>query len=322
MDYDFFAPSTARTVPPAAPAAPTGQVTDDERALLLGAQFRSSQAMGTPVGYGIGRRLGFWDSVRAGAQLAGTCGRVVVAEPWILAVSLVVLLGSGVIAVGYVLAAGGLPEEGTVGSLVLAPLVLILYAVGTVGSAVVVSGASASLDGRPADLGAAWAKAMRHLPDLVALGAVFAVQRMVTGLLRNNRLGAILANVLDRLWDFATYLAVPVVLFEDAGPIRAIRRSGELVASRWGSQLTAQGVIGVFLFVCSLPAYLLAFATAVYVSVPLGVVLAGLTVLAVITLSSALSGVLSAAMYRFATTGLVAPGFTEADLRLVLSRRD
>jgi hypothetical protein len=38
--------------------------------------------------------------------------------------------------------------------------------------------------------------------------------------------------------------------------------------------------------------------------------------------SATLSGVLAAAMYRFTTTGLLAGGFTEADLRLVLSRRD
>jgi hypothetical protein len=44
-------------------------------------------------------------------------------------------------------------------------------------------------------------------------------------------------------------------------------------------------------------------------------------VLAAIAVSSALNGILAAAMYRFATTGLLAPGFNESDMWSVFAGR-
>jgi hypothetical protein len=46
-----------------------------------------------------------------------------------------------------------------------------------------------------------------------------------------------------------------------------------------------------------------------------------LTLLGQTVIGAALTGVLSAALYRFATTGLVAPGFNEAEMWAVFSRR-
>ena len=43
--------------------------------------------------------------------------------------------------------------------------------------------------------------------------------------------------------------------------------------------------------------------------------------LAAIAVSTALNGILSAAMYRFATTGMLAPGFDEADMWSVFAGR-
>ncbi|HEY5454113.1 MAG TPA: hypothetical protein VIJ96_01455 [Acidothermaceae bacterium] len=53
----------------------------------------------------------------------------------------------------------------------------------------------------------------------------------------------------------------------------------------------------------------------------LGIALLVVILLAAIAVSSALKGILSAALYRFATTGMLAPGLDEADMWSVFARR-
>jgi ABC-type thiamin/hydroxymethylpyrimidine transport system permease subunit len=86
-------------------------------------------------------------------------------------------------------------------------------------------------------------------------------------------------------------------------------------------QLTANAAIGIALFVYSLPFLAVGFlAVAVGWVIP-GIAIMALTLLGQTVIGAALTGVLSAALYRFATTGLVAPGFNEAEMWAVFSRR-
>jgi hypothetical protein len=142
----------------------------------------------------------------------------------------------------------------------------------------------------------------------------------MTAALRNSAAGRIAANVADKAWDFATFLAVPTILFEKVGPLTAVRRSGSLVASRWGTQLTAQAVLSFAIAVCTIPLAIVALVIA-SANAGLGIALLVAILLAAISVSSALNGILSAAMYRFATTGMLAPGFNEADMWSVFAGR-
>ncbi len=163
---------------------------------------------------------------------------------------------------------------------------------------------------------------MGQLPRLVFFGIVLAGERTLTGLLRGKRwsVGTLAANAIDRAWDFATFLVIPIILFEDVPVFAAVKRSGQLVASRWGTQLTARSVLGLALFVVCLPLFVLGFALCT-VSVPIGVGFLILVLVADMVLAAAMTGVLSAAMYRFAMTGLVVPGFREADMWAAFSHR-
>lgn len=109
-------------------------------------------------------------------------------------------------------------------------------------------------------------------------------------------------------------------MFEKAGPLAAVRRSGLLVASRWGTQLTAQAVLSFAIAACSIPLAVVAIVVA-SANAALGIALLVAILLAAIAVSSALNGILSAAMYRFATTGMLAPGFAEADMWSVFAGR-
>jgi hypothetical protein len=171
-------------------------------------------------------------------------------------------------------------------------------------------------------LSSAWVTTLGQLPRLVYFGIVLAGERTLTSLLRGKRwsIGTLAANTIDRAWDFATYLVIPVILFENLTVFGAVKRSGQLVASRWGTQLTARSVMSASLFLVSLPLIVLAVVLAAY-SMTAGIGLLIVVVVLIVVASSALNGVLSAAMYRFAVTGLVVPGFREADMWAAFGRR-
>jgi Family of unknown function (DUF6159) len=279
-----------------------------------------------PSSYSPSARLGFMNSIRVGFQLLPVCWRVLVQQPSLLVVPVIVLIAGVVAVLGYADVFGGLtnllgPNKYEAAVKVF-PLVAFVSAMSVVGQAVIVAAATDELDGRRTSLGAAWLTAGAQLPRLVLFGIVYAGERTITSMLRGRRwsIGTIAANTIDRAWDFATFLTIPVLLYEDLPVFRAVARSGKLVAKRWGVQLTARAVLNLAVFVVALPLFVLAIVVASE-SVVLGTVLLVVVLLGMVAVSGALTGVLSAALYRFGTTGQVAPGFREADMWAVFSRR-
>lgn len=63
-------------------------------------------------------------------------------------------------------------------------------------------------------------------------------------------IGEIAGRVLAVGWSLITFLAVPVIALEGAGPLATLKRSASLFRSRWGQQVTGNVAIGaaVFLF--------------------------------------------------------------------------
>jgi hypothetical protein len=365
--YDYFgqpvaAPTTPPSEPPAGPGQPYSYAVSaaampappplapgwpDGAAAVLAAPGAPQQTVGyqqawqhpgwqppaaavaaayAPVGKG---RLGFFDSVRSGWQLAGTCGRVLAADKFLVLIPMLAITIGIAIAVPYVGFLGGLEAffaGGRVDFAVRAfPLLVALHIVGVFGNAAVVAAATVRLEGGTPRLEAAWAKALAHAPMLFVYGFVSAVQRTLTGLLRSGRgrgLGDLAANAIDRGWDFATFLAIPVLLYEgNTGVFTAVKRSANLVRKRWGSQLMGQSTLNLAVMIVGLPVMLGLGMIGFLVHPMVGVALFVLAYLGVSAVAAALGGIFSAAMYRFAITGQVAPGFREADMWAPFRRR-
>ncbi|HEY0870485.1 MAG TPA: DUF6159 family protein, partial [Acidothermaceae bacterium] len=274
--------------------------------------------------YPVGSRLGVFGNIRAGFRLLPTCWGALMADPTLLFVPLVVLFVGGVASAGYIAAFGGLAHLLAGGRAVVAvktlPLTVVLAVVSVIGRAVVVADATQRLQGAKPRIDVAWRLTVSRLPALIGFGIAQALESTMTAALRNSAAGRIAANVADKAWDFATFLAVPTILFENASPLVAVRRSGSLVASRWGTQLTAQAVLSFAIAACTIPLAVVAIVVAV-ANAAFGIALLVAILLAAIAVSSALNGILSAAMYRFATTGMLAPGFSEADMWSVFAGR-
>jgi len=123
-------------------------------------------------------------------------------------------------------------------------------------------------------------------------------------------LGRIVAGLIGVTWNIATYLVVPVLVIEDVGPIEAIKRSAALLRQSWGEQIAGHVGISVVFGFAMLGIMLAAVPVMIGVIALKSVVLIVGTVLALIVilmgmglLSSALNGIYTAAVYKYATTG-------------------
>jgi len=123
-------------------------------------------------------------------------------------------------------------------------------------------------------------------------------------------LGRIVAGLIGVTWNIATYLVVPVLVVEDVGPIEAIKRSAALLRQSWGEQIAGHVGISVVFGFAMLGIMLAAVPVMIGVIALKSVVLIVGTVLALIVilmgmglLSSALNGIYTAAVYKYATTG-------------------
>jgi hypothetical protein len=113
------------------------------------------------------------------------------------------------------------------------------------------------------------------------------------------------------VWNLATFLVVPVLVVEDVGPFEAVKRSAQLLKRTWGEQIVGNLSIGVFFGALTIAVFFLLIAPSVYLMIalenPAIMIVMGFLLVAVLVLigliSSTLSGIYAAAVYRFAAEG-------------------
>lgn len=134
-------------------------------------------------------------------------------------------------------------------------------------------------------------------------------------------LGRIIAGLLGVGWTVATFLVVPVLVARDVGPVQSIKDSAGLLKRTWGENVVGQvglglafGLIQVALVLCACAIIGVTVALDVpLLAVPLMLVTV-LAVLATLLFYNALSGIYSAALYRFAANGDATIGFDHDSL--------
>lgn len=136
---------------------------------------------------------------------------------------------------------------------------------------------------------------------------------------RAGFLGRWIAGLLGVAFTVATFLTVPILVSRDVGPVDAVKESATLLTKTWGENIIANAGVGVvffFFYVCVVGiGGAIVFAVAQTGSAALIVIATAVLVLAVVTLvllETALRGVYSAALYRYATGGNVGAEFSGA----------
>ena len=120
--------------------------------------------------------------------------------------------------------------------------------------------------------------------------------------------GKWIAGLIGSAWTVATFMVVPVLVHRDIGPIDAVKESALLLKQTWGENLIGQGGVGLIFGLMQVGLWMLfgflavsAFAAQ---SIAVGVtilVIGFVCTLILALLQAALSGIYSAALYRFAT---------------------
>lgn len=139
---------------------------------------------------------------------------------------------------------------------------------------------------------------------------------------RAGFIGRIVVGMIGVAWTLATFMVVPVLVEQEVGPIDAVKESALLLKNTWGENLIGNGGIGLVFGLVTVAVMLVGGAltgfSAANGMVPVAITLGAVTVLAVLGIAlvqSALAGIYSAALYRYATDGQAPSGFDGAVLQ-------
>jgi len=236
------------------------------------------------------------------------------------------LISTVVLAAAVLLPIGVIVRNGTGDFGASQPLVWILGFAGAVAlsyvvvffNAALVYAANSRFRGETMSIGdamrAAHERAHVLLPWAVVSATVSVVLRGIEQ--RGGIAGRIIGSIAGLAWTVVTFLVLPVLVFEGIGPFAAVKRSSQLFKHTWGENLMTNAGIGIVGMVAMLVG-LVPLVPFVLVGGPvavLGVVLFVGWCIAVMLVTSALTGIFQTALYRFAT-GAPVPGFDEAQLR-------
>jgi hypothetical protein len=179
-----------------------------------------------------------------------------------------------------------------------------------------------AFDGAEVSRAEALRAAFRRFPTIV----LWVVLSSTIGLIIRTveRRVPIVVTLLDVAWSCVSFLALPVLAFEDAGLLAGTRRASRLFRDVWKEQFSAALRLGWLQLLLMIPVIVIMFfglasgeASTMLAAAALCVLWFGLCVL----LMSFVTGVFRVAMYVYATAGTTPAQFEGIDLSRAFSRQ-
>jgi hypothetical protein len=254
-----------------------------------------------------------------GLSLVGVCLRTVAKDPEIILLHVLSFMFSLSLLILYMVFVLGEVTEATVAEaladpsfyIVLFPYFVIAGAVGVYFRAASTVIATIRLRGGDPSPRDGLVAAGRKIHLLIAWAVVNAVVITVVSLLRRKARGAsrLLVDGATLAWGIATYFVIPIIVFEDKGPLEAIDRSTGIVRRTWREALGGNFGIGVVAFLLFLPGFFLfPIGNAIWGVVGGMVLMIAYWTLVQLVFAS-VGSVLVAALYEIAKTGRRPDGF-------------
>lgn len=114
-------------------------------------------------------------------------------------------------------------------------------------------------------------------------------------------IGKIVTSVLGIVWSIATFFVVPVIAYEDLGPIAAFKRSSQLMKQKWGESLAGTFSFGLIQFMGILIVAGVLFLVGSLIHPIAGIALAVFGAFMVISIISAAETIFVSAVYHDVT---------------------
>ena len=264
------------------------------------------------------------ETIKRGFRLLGASWEVLKADRellWLPIISFVFIMIASA-GLGFMFWSGGAFESGAeqfprgpVDYVLLFVFYFVAYFIGIFFNAAVVGAATIRLQGGDPTLKDGLRMAWSKKGKIAGWAAVSATVGLILRALeeRAGFLGRIVINIIGAAWSAVTFFVVPVLLYEPVGVGQGIKRSATIFKQRWGETFVGAGAIGIAVFIIALP--LAAVVGAIGMSsVVLAAIVGSLTFGLLIAVSTALSGIFNAALYRYATTGEAPGAFSPDDL--------
>jgi len=92
---------------------------------------------------------------------------------------------------------------------------------------------------------------MKRIPIIFGWAALSATVGLILKAIQENSgsLGGIISGIIGVVWSIATFFVVPVLAYEEVGPIEALKRSGQLMKEKWGESIGASFSFGILTLV-------------------------------------------------------------------------
>jgi hypothetical protein len=124
-----------------------------------------------------------------------------------------------------------------------------------------------------------------------------------------NKLSGLVGAALGLGWTLITYLIVPVIILEDRGTFDSIGRSADLFRKTWGEEVAGGFGFGLLNFLLVLPG--LGMGWLLWpIDRPSAVIVAFVYIMIIAAVCSAVKGIFTVALYRYATVGDAPSGFS------------
>jgi hypothetical protein len=189
---------------------------------------------------------------------------------------------------------------------------LVQYTVIFFFNAALVGAALIRLDGGDPTVSDGLAIASKRMGSILGYAAIAATVGMILRAIqeRSGLVGQIVVGLIGMAWTLTTYLTVPILVTKNIGPIDAVKESAVIFKRTWGEQVIGNFGMGWAVALLGI----VWTAVSVLVMVGLGQLGMGMAVLAaggimvlgyvcLALFASALNGVYTAALYRYAMTG-------------------
>ena len=193
---------------------------------------------------------------------------------------------------------------------------IVLFFVVIFFNTAVVGCATIRLNGGDPTVGDGFRIAGKHIGKIFLWAVVSAIIGVILKAIqrKGGLAGRIVAGIAGFAWTYATFFIIPVLIYEDKGVFKSIKRSAQIFKITWGETFIGSFGFGIIFFLLALVGILFIIAGAMFgmTGIIIGLIVACVYWLIIGIVASATNGIYVAALYQYATKKKLPGDFDES----------